>query len=150
MKQQSSKTIELTPEILAELRAERDRTSVGPQALLKPYQDKPDGLNHPMITHWLGGRIKTAKREHVEFVRAAWSKLQSNRSIKITDELYNELIDMQSKSGINAEMMMRWTEASRVGLSVSKIKHVLSGKAKLMREAQVEFMRHVWGGDVGR
>lgn len=147
MKQQSNGTIELTQEILTALHAERDRTSVGPQALLKSYQDKPDGLNHPMVTHWLGGRIRTAKREHLEFVRAAWSKLETNRSIELTDQMLAELKRMQAASGISAEMMMRWTEASSVGLSVSKIKHVLSGKAKIMREDQIEFMKRVWSSE---
>lgn len=146
MNAEPTETIELTSGIIAELNAERDRTSVGPQALLKPYKDKPKGLNHAMVTHWLGGRIKTAKREHLEFVQAAWGKLETDRSIRLTDDLLEELRALQMQSGINAEMMMRWSDANRVGLSVSKIKHYMSGNAKTVREDQIALMKRIWSG----
>ena len=41
MNAEPTETIALTSGIIAELNAERDRTSIGPQALLKPYKDKP-------------------------------------------------------------------------------------------------------------
>jgi len=144
-----SKT-ELTNTIIAELNAERDRTSVGPQALLKPFGDnKPKGLNHAMVTHWLGGRIKTAKSEHVEFVIAAWAELETNRSIEMTEQLLAELRAMQAAAGINAEMMVRWSEAGSVGLSVSKIKHYMSGKAKTVQADHVTLMKRIWGEKAG-
>lgn len=148
MKRQSQDTIKLNPKIIAELKAERDRTSVGPQALLKPYKNEPAGLNHPMITHWLGGRIKTAKREHVEFVKAAWAELESVETVEITNRLLKELRAMQATSGISAEMLVRWSGSGAIGLSVSKIKHCLSGKAKTMRADHVAFMKHVWSSEV--
>lgn len=140
--------VALTTELVTELRDERDRTSVGPQALLKPYEDVPKGLNHAMVTHWLGGRISTAKREHLEFVRAAWAERKTSRSITITEDMYAELNELQTKSGVNAEMMMRWAGASSVGLSVSKIKHILSGKAKSIKTDQLEYMKRVWNEKV--
>lgn len=146
MNAEPTETIALTSGIIAELNAERDRTSIGPQALLKPYKDKPKGLNHAMVTHWLGGRIKTARREHLEFVRAAWGKLETDRSIRLTDDLLEELRTLQMQSGINAEMMMRWSDANRVGLSVSKIKHYMSGNAKTVREDQIALMKRIWSG----
>lgn len=146
MKRNLRDIIELDTVLIAELQAERDRTSIGPQALLKPYKDKPKGLNHAMVTHWLGGRIKTAKREHLDFVKAAWTALDTNRSIQLTDELFVELKMLQAQSGMNAEMMMRWSDANSVGLSVSKIKHYMSGNAKTIRADQLEFMKRVWSG----
>lgn len=136
--------IKLSPDIIETLCKERDRTSVGPQALLKAYKDKPKGLNHAMVTHWLGERIDTAKKEHVEFVLAAWGKLEAVTTVQMTTELLAELKDAQKRSGINAEMMMRWSDAGAMGLSVSKIKHCLSGKAKTMRADHVAFMMRVW------
>lgn len=144
MKYNESKIVELDQSLIELLRSERDRTSVGPQALLKPYKNAPKGLNHAMITHWLGGRIKTAKREHMDFVLTAWSKLGTVETVQVTEALLSELRNAQRRSGINAEMMMRWNDAGAIDLSVSKIKHYLSGKAKTMRADHVEFMKRVW------
>jgi hypothetical protein len=122
--------VTLTEDMISRLRAERYRTSVGPKALLKPYTELPKGLNHPMITHWLGGRIKTAREDHLEFVLDAWSCLSDIETIELTDELLAELQALQKASGISPEMMVRWGDAGTIGLSVSNIKNYLSGNAK--------------------
>lgn len=142
--QENSRKVEITSELIAKMQCERTRTSIGPQALLKPYSEKPKGLNHGMVTHWLGGRVKTAKLEHLDFVLKAWERLKTIETVQVTGTLLDELREAQRRSGINAEMMMRWSDAGEMDLSVSKIKHCLSGKAKTMRADHVAFMKRVW------
>lgn len=133
--------ITLTEDMISRLRAERYRTSVGPKALLKQYTELPKGLNHPMITHWLGGRIKTAREDHLEFVLDAWSCLSDIETIELTDELLAELQALQKASGVTPEMIVRWGDAGAIGLSVSNIKHYLSGNAKKIRLDYIRFLR---------
>ena len=46
--------IPLTKEMVVQLKEQRERTSLGPQALLKGRDDIPEGLNHAAVTHWRG------------------------------------------------------------------------------------------------
>ena len=140
-----SDIIELDQSLIEFLQSERDRTSVGAQALLKPYKELPKGLNHAMVTHWLGGRVQTAKRVHFDFVVSAWALCETRKTIEFTSDLLNELRTLQAVSGVTPEMIMRWSNASESGLSVSKIKHYLSGNAKLIPEEHVQLLREVWG-----
>ena len=64
--------INLEPHMIETLRDERERTSLGPQALLKGRDDIPEGLNPAMITHWLGGRIKSVEKEHFAYALKLW------------------------------------------------------------------------------
>lgn len=136
----------LTAEIIAKLKAERERTSTGPKALLKPYKELPKGLNHPMVTHWLGGRIKTARENHLKFVLNAWEKLPDVETIELTDELLEELRALQKASGVTPEMMVRWGNAGALDLSVSNIKHYLSGNSRHIRFEHLTLLKRAFSG----
>lgn len=91
--------------------------------------------------------MKTAKQEHMDFVLTAWAKLETLDTAQVTDALLSELRYAHRRSGINAKMMVRWKDAGEMDLSVSKIKHCLSGTVKTMRADHVAFMKRVWSSE---
>lgn len=59
--------VEITPEIRAELRSYRDKRLI-PSELFKLVDDLPDGLRPSMISAWVNGSAKTAKKEYLNYV----------------------------------------------------------------------------------
>lgn len=138
--------IDLSTELVDKLRSERARTSVGPQALLKPFSELPKGLNHAMLTHWLGGRVKRVKRCDLDFVLNAWAALGTAPSVKVDAALLAELRALQGQSKITPLMMIKWPNGVPEGLTAAKIQRCLDGQAATMRKDYVAFMRKVWTG----
>lgn len=68
----------ITAELLEKLKAERERTGVGPTALLRGTAsdpERPPTLKGIMITNWLSGTAKSARPGHVFYVLKRWAAL---------------------------------------------------------------------------
>lgn len=59
--------IEITPEIRAELQSYRDNKLI-PSQLFKQSDDVPGGLRPSMISTWVNGVVRTAKKEYLDYV----------------------------------------------------------------------------------
>ncbi|MEO1324434.1 MAG: hypothetical protein AAFV59_15655 [Pseudomonadota bacterium] len=65
--------VELSAAIIAELQGLRDQSGIGAWALLSPRPNEvPEGLHPATIQQWLDGKVKSARRDHLEFVRKRW------------------------------------------------------------------------------
>ncbi|MDJ0922266.1 MAG: hypothetical protein QNI84_14150 [Henriciella sp.] len=139
-------TLALTEDRVRVLQEHRIRTSVGPQALLKPYGAKrPQGLNHAMVTHWLGGRINQVKKVHYDFVIEAWAALEDDPSVELTDEILSRLRMLRQTSGIPPEILLRHAAEVPDGLTPAKVQQALDGSLKTLRLRYLTFLQKSWG-----
>jgi len=136
--------LSLTDQHVDALRYERERTSVGPKALLKGHDDLPRGLNHAMVTHWLAKRVQRVQPEHLEYVLALWRALPEDESIEVTTALVFELNQLRKASGADPASIVKWRSDVPDGLSLAKINRLLMGKSKTIRKRYVDYLRMVW------
>ncbi|NVD26788.1 hypothetical protein HUO14_02570 [Parasphingorhabdus flavimaris] len=139
--------IEITEEIRAHLKAEQERTGAGIQRLFRGTNDvRPEGLKSSSIVHnWLNGTHKSARKEHVDWVVAAYRnfgtpKAQSSR-ITITDELREQLVAESQRTGLGAVSLMRHARLSApASLNPTKIHTWLAGTTKTANREEWEFV----------
>ena len=63
--------------VRAMLKKHRDRTGRGTHSLLSRANDVPQGLTPRVIEGWLAGYCKTARKDHLDYVRKLWRRLPS-------------------------------------------------------------------------
>ncbi len=72
--------IPITPEILTKMLGEKERTGIGPMALLRDTKKvRPRGLTTSIIDSWLEGRTTSARKDHLDFALDRWQKLPTQR-----------------------------------------------------------------------
>lgn len=77
----STRRITITREMLAHMLKERERTGLGPMALLRGTQnERPQGLTTNLMDSWLVGNTKSARKDHLDFVLRRWKETPSSIS----------------------------------------------------------------------
>lgn len=70
--------VPITPDILARMLQEKERTGVGPMALLhNTNKERPQRLTTSLIGSWLEGKTKSARKDHLAFVLRRWKTMPS-------------------------------------------------------------------------
>lgn len=70
--------IQITPKIKEELCKHRNRTGIGSHAITTISDDCPKGLTSGIIQYWLDGSIKTARKEHLDYILCLWNTLEDS------------------------------------------------------------------------
>lgn len=70
---------EITDELVGQLWAEEARTGLGPTRIVATMDEVPRGSSAAKISQWKTGRVRTAKKEHVDAVFDAYAKIESGR-----------------------------------------------------------------------
>lgn len=65
-------------DFLPELRAHKARTRINIRLLLKDATDMPEGLTPRVVDIWFQGAIKTARKDHVEYVLKKWAAWETS------------------------------------------------------------------------
>lgn len=142
---ENEKRIPLTVDIVEQIRAEIARTGVGPTRLMKRANAPPEGLSAGIISHWLHRRIKTARRECLEYALDLWRSLPGDPLIQITSELRQKLHDEAARTGKGATAMMRGLRPSEHGgLSAATVKGWMLGRVKTAERDKVHFVLNRW------
>ncbi|MBK9562689.1 MAG: hypothetical protein IPO54_06125 [Micavibrio sp.] len=72
--------ISITSEMLAHMLQEKERTGIGPMALLHgTKKDRPQGLTTSLMDSWLAGKTKSARKDHLDYVFERWRKLPGSK-----------------------------------------------------------------------
>lgn len=69
----------LLPKDREYLHAQKDRTGRGTHSLLANMPDVPDGLTPRVIEGWLDWRCRTARKDHLAYVRKLWRRPPTRR-----------------------------------------------------------------------
>lgn len=101
----SIEKIEITHELVAELKAELRRTGLGPQAILRGTRNsRPKALNSTLVKRWLSGSAESAEKEHVEFMRQLWASFPDKEAawVMLTDNNRKLLQRKIRETGLSA------------------------------------------------
>jgi hypothetical protein len=137
------------------LKQEANQTDAGPSKLLRGKRGiAPEGLTSSMIHGWISGRIKTAKKEHFDWVLNAYAKYQPPQ--KPTDERPNklkltkahrELIKHEvERTGLGAINILRHApKPLPEGLNHQKVQRWISGQTTSADKTHWEFVLRLYG-----
>lgn len=132
--------IQITPDIIDGLKSHRERTGVGPHKLLRGRKDRPTGLSGIQISAWIDGKIKSARKQHVNYVLKIWeeegtvdgsAKIDISKS-SFAKKLFNEINSL----GIGGTKLLRYMDDSS-GLTSRTIDNILCNRNKTIVEHQL-------------
>jgi hypothetical protein len=134
--------VTITSELRRELIALRDRTGVGPQALLRARRDKPPGLGADLILLWISGAVKSAREDHFAYVLRLWNG--ADPVLPVTNDLRARLLEERRRTGISAAMLLRGDLGAPEGLKPSIVEGWLSGACKSARRSFLDHVMRRW------
>ncbi|PJE26409.1 hypothetical protein CVM39_17850 [Pseudooceanicola antarcticus] len=149
--------IDVSDEMLQELRHQNKRTGVSPIKLMRMTADVPPGLTSNLIFTWLSDSINTQKahKHHLDFVLAAWSSLPDSNSekyarssdatkIAITPEIQQEIRRLISETNVTASRLLHEAPAVPKGLTASVINDWLRGDIEIAYKRHLEYTINRW------
>jgi len=139
-----SDRIRITPEIVKELKAYQDKSGFGPTALLKGRSDCPAQLTANRINGWLVGRIKSAGKDELAYLRRIWPEARAAERVSLTKELRSDLKAMKEKTGTGEMALLYDRKDKPAGLNASVIKSWLNGRAKTADETHIAYVIGLW------
>jgi hypothetical protein len=134
--------VEVTAAIREELQRHRERTGLGPGAFLSFVDKRPPGLGHAAVAGWLSGVTKTARADHLAFVRRAWAEIPPR--IEITEDKREALIAERTRTGIAPQALLRTMAKSPRHLNAGIIASWLSGAAATAFEHHLDGVLEAW------
>ncbi len=131
--------VECSADLIAELRAEQERTGVGIRKLLSRCADLPEGLNVSRIENVLGGRARWIFQEHLDYVLELWRALPSREFVELTPEIASRLRDYAKRTGKGRQAILRGARDKPDGLTSDVIRRWLTGTGTA-RKDQLEYI----------
>lgn len=138
--------IKITSAIRAKLLAQKERTKVGTQKLLNEKKSLPKGLSPAIVNRWLTGAIKSATKEHLDYVMSKWESLPSIAFdfIEITSEDFEKIHTYKKLTNMGATTFLKKVKNIPADLTAEKINNWLSGNSKTVREDHLSFVLEKW------
>ncbi len=134
--------IELTPELVREIKYHQKRTGAGPIKLLKAsaYQ-VPRGLKPSIISNILSLPLKTARQNHIDFILYTYRSLPDIDTYMIDDETIDEIKSHIERTGVGAQALLKG-KRNRMpkGLNSTKIQTILKSGAGNVKREYVDFI----------
>lgn len=125
----------------------KERTGVAPVVLLSQAKiPPPKGLSPQTIYRWINGELKSAPREHYEFVIQLWESLPKGPPrIAITEELRTELRELKDKSGCGPIMLFKnSSQKLPAGLNAQLVNAWLAGRVRTAKKSHWDFVLELW------
>ena len=138
--------IELTAEIIDELRGLRDRSGISPRALFEGIQP-PAGLSPVMVASWLAGTVETALKHYVDFVREQWreqARAKGTSRIPITEEMRAQLWELRDQSGLGAKKLFERIKHRPDGLTPEMVCSWQSGQTRTAWKTHWDCVLKAW------
>lgn len=119
--------VESAPEILEQLRAERQRTGVGINTLLRDRPDIPDGFSTHIARKFCSGGIRTIKHAYLEYLRRLWADLPTREYVAMTPDILADLRSRMERTGKGAYAILRGAKDRPDSLTSSTVLSWLKG-----------------------
>jgi hypothetical protein len=123
--------VELTDEMLDELKRLKRETGIGPMKLLARSQGVPENLNSAVINTWFNRKTVRAREAHIQFVLNAYSKIVP--IIPITPEMRDELNAGFTHTGYSPKSLLNCLDVRPKGLSAALISRWSTGRTASAR-----------------
>lgn len=109
---------------------EKNRTGIAASGLVKGKKlTMPVGLNSNIINGWLRGTIKSARKEHWDYVISLWHELPDNPYIEPSMEEFEEFSKLYRVSKGHFAELFRSPQKPD-GLTIALARRFASGKTK--------------------
>jgi len=135
--------IDLKPELIAAMNAEKQRTGVGECALLRGLRPNDHGgLSSEMVRQWLSGKAQRASQTHVDFVLARWKALPDHVDewLPLTKDMRNNLVSLNSKVQISWPRFFEERDDIPDDLNYAAVHAFLGGQRKSIRKAHYQYL----------
>ncbi len=138
--------VPVTPLVLQALQLHKDRTGLTPEPLLRSAKTLPSGLTTSIVRSWLEGRVKRAKRSHLDFVLAQWERCPDRdlSRVPVTAEVRARMEEHRVRTGIGVTALGRMVRNPPAGLTVSKVRSWLYGSTKSACRTHLEYVFAQW------
>lgn len=138
--------IELTQDIVDEIRQHKKRTQVGSTKLLKIFlDDAPQSLNRSIIEHVSRFKKKTVRKKHLDFILTSYRSLPDNNDvmIELTPELVKEIKYHRERTGIGSTRLLNiFSDDVPKDLKYYMIDNILEFKQKTVRKTHLSFLQN--------
>ena len=140
----SAEYIDITPEIIEEIRYQIKRTDVTPNGLSRKTGITVYGTT---INNWLSGRTSSACKEHVEKVLNEWRRLPDSRFVHITPQIVAAIKKEINRTGKGADAITGENQKASInGIEHHFISNVLSMRLKKVEVDKFDIMMSLWEG----
>tara|TARA_R110002096_G_scaffold426829_1_gene637056 strand:- start:690 stop:1388 length:699 start_codon:yes stop_codon:yes gene_type:complete len=141
--------VELTPEIIEDLKFHRNRTGIGAAQLLQVKDaEKPAHLTLPALNSWFTGRVKTAARGHLEYIQEKWKNLPDNPEgirVEITPEILEKLRFYRNITNVGEGAILRGKRVEKPkGLNAAIVRLWLVGEIKTAKQEHLDYALELW------
>lgn len=142
--------IKITQEIRNRLHDYKEQTGIGASALLRgKRKDLPQGLNSAVIQNWLNGKIKSARKDHLNYVLSEWGRIaaKGETRIDITKGRIKELLRHRKRTGIGPVALLNISDGRTKapdGLTPAMIHGWLSGIIKTANQEHFQYALSKW------
>lgn len=130
--------VPITDAIREELNDLHEKTSVGPQRLLKGKAGRPKGLSSTTIYHWIEGKTVTAEQDHLNYVLREWRKTEPLEAFSGADLM--KLDQELKRTGYAPASLLRRLSPVPDGLSVDVLHRLRSKRLKKLPAAHKTFL----------
>jgi len=134
--------VSITAGIRRELRALEKQSGLGPSAMLRGANNRPQGLTSVAVRSWMSGLAKSALKAHLEFVLSYWPDVDP--IIPLTNTIRAELRKHRVRTGVSADALMRGDQNAPKGLSSATIYRWINGDIRRVRSVHLEYVRSKW------
>lgn len=139
--------VDLTADMVERLKAEKQRTNVGMQKLLRGARhETPPGLNASTINAWLSGDYRRVPQEQYDYVLARWAALPdaSATFTQITEDLLEHFAAEKKRTDIAAYALVRNSGDPPADLSKEKASAIVGGANKSVLTAHIDWLIEKW------
>ncbi|MEO1190271.1 MAG: hypothetical protein AAFY02_00815 [Pseudomonadota bacterium] len=148
--------VSLTPAITEELCRLREESGIGPSALLRGAEDRPQGLAGDTIRRWLTGKAKTANPVYLDYVRRRWAdppsrsmagkKRLSKRLPRtpLNDARIARLNAEYQRTGVGVTALFRIAKDVPQGLNIPMVARWLRGECLQVRTDHYAYVLNLW------
>ena len=140
----SRSRIRITDELREILRRHRERTGVGPYALIGRTDRPPPDLTWPIVEGLLNGRIKSVRGDHLSFLLQTWRALPGTDYVPLTGSIRAELRYQRTRTCVGAGPLLLRRDDKPRGLTASVVGSWLDGRTKSAREHYLHYVLTTW------
>ncbi len=137
--------VDLTTEMIEQLSFFRDEGLL-PGPVFKDAANVPDDLNVYMVSGWLSGKAKKARKDHIDFVYSQCARLANDdtRRIPITDEMHAALEQCQARSSLSQSALLKSLDTIPEGLTAATITSWIGRTTATARKDHYDFVIKAW------
>lgn len=138
---------EISDDIRRRLNELREKTDIGPFALLKGQRDRmPDGISGAIVAAWLNGDRREARSDQLDFVINLWEQKDDPAyyRVDLTDEHLNELACQRLRTGVDAKTFFKPPYTPPNGLHIHHVHNWTRGGTRSARRDHLEYVLGAW------